>query len=299
MNTRKCSNDPDIFCYICGRLTFTKKRMKIDDNVKQLYRNYFNISISNQDASWVPHTACKSCVESLRRWNNAKSDVPGMPFKIPVIWREAASHDECYFCSTNTFGYNDKNVYHIEYTNVGSVTKPISYSFDDRPPTLPLFKEEVEENTDVHYTEDRESEYIPSTSDSLPILFVQNVLDDLVRDLGLPKDKSELLGSRLQERNLLSPGTTFSWYRHREESLIKYFPEGDNYVFCDNVSNFMQQSGVLYDASQWRLFIDSSKTSLKGLLLHNSDEYASIPIAHSFYLKESHENMKTILEAIR
>ena len=186
-----------------------------------MYRNYFNISISNQDKSWVPHAACKSCVESLRRWNNAKSDVPGMPFKIPVIWREAASHDECYFCLTITFGYNVKNAYHIKYINVASVTKPISYSFDDRPPTPPLFKKEVKENTDVHFTEDCESEYIPSTSDSLPILIDQNSLDDLVRDLGLPKDKSELLESRLQERNLLSPGTTFSWYRHREESLIK------------------------------------------------------------------------------
>ena len=47
------------------------------------------------------------------------------------------------------------------------------------------------------------------------------------------------------------------------------------------------------------IFIDSSKTSLKGVLLHNSNDYASIPIAHSFYLKESHENMKTILEAIK
>ena len=79
------SNDPDSFCDICGRLTFAKKRMKIDDDVKQLYRNYFNISISNQDKSWVPHTACKSCVESLRRWNNAKSDVPGMPFKLCLL----------------------------------------------------------------------------------------------------------------------------------------------------------------------------------------------------------------------
>ena len=96
MNTRNSLNDPDSFCYICDRLTFTKKRMKIDDNGKQLYLNYFNISISNQDKSWVPHTACKSCVESLRRWNNSKSDVPGMPFKILVIWREAASPDECF-----------------------------------------------------------------------------------------------------------------------------------------------------------------------------------------------------------
>ena len=92
--------------------------------ITSIFRCLINMSL-------VPHTACKSCVESLRRWNNTKSDVPGMPFKILVIWYEAASHDECYFCLTNTFGYNVKNACHIKYPNVASVTKPISYSFDE------------------------------------------------------------------------------------------------------------------------------------------------------------------------
>ena len=97
--------------------------------------------------------------------------------------------------------------------------------------------------------------------------------------------------------------SSFSWNYFQLVSssggiIDQVFSEGDNYVFCNDVSNFMQKLGVLYDASQWRLFIDSSKTSLKGVLLHNSNEYASIPIAHSFYLKKLHENMKTSLEAI-
>ena len=58
--------------------------------------------------------------------------------------RVAARRDECYFCLNNTFRYNVKNAYHIEYPNVASVTKPISYSFYDRPPTPPLFKKKVE-----------------------------------------------------------------------------------------------------------------------------------------------------------
>jgi hypothetical protein len=35
-------------------------------------------------------------------------------------------------------------------------------------------------------------------------------LNDLVRDLGLPKDSAEVLGSRLKSKNLLSPGASFS-----------------------------------------------------------------------------------------
>jgi hypothetical protein len=33
-------------------------------------------------------------------------------------------------------------------------------------------------------------------------------LNDVIRDLGLPKGKVELLGSRLKEKNLLAAGTS-------------------------------------------------------------------------------------------
>jgi hypothetical protein len=32
-------------------------------------------------------------------------------------------------------------------------------------------------------------------------------INDLVRDLGLPRDLAEVLGSRLKSKNLVSPGT--------------------------------------------------------------------------------------------
>jgi hypothetical protein len=40
-----------------------------------------------------------------------------------------------------------------------------------------------------------------------PQCFSQSDLNDLVRDLGLPKDSAEVLGSRLKSNNLLSHGT--------------------------------------------------------------------------------------------
>ena len=36
-----------------------------------------------------------------------------------------------------------------------------------------------------------------------------------------------------------------------------------------------------------------------GVLLHNRNKYPSIPIAHSFHLKKSYDNMKLLLEAIK
>jgi hypothetical protein len=53
--------------------------------------------------------------------------------------------------------------------------------------------------------------------------------------------------------------------------------------------------GVVYDASEWRLFIDSSKRSLKGVLLHSGNKYASVPVAHSIHLKETYESLEILL----
>jgi hypothetical protein len=58
-----------------------------------------------------------------------------------------------------------------------------------------------------------------------PQLFCQSELNDLVRELGFPKDSAEMLGSRLKSNNLLSPGTFFSWYRNREKEFIPYFSQ--------------------------------------------------------------------------
>jgi MarR-like DNA-binding transcriptional regulator SgrR of sgrS sRNA len=56
--------------------------------------------------------------------------------------------------------------------------------------------------------------------------------------------------------------------------------------------------GVEYKTDEWRFFIDSSKRSLKGVLLHNGNRLASVPVAHSVHLKETCENLEQLLEKI-
>lgn len=58
---------------------------------------------------------------------------------------------------------------------------------------------------DEHYS-DETVEFSNSESNYKPILFSQDALNDLCRDLYLTKDKHELLASRLKERNLLRKG---------------------------------------------------------------------------------------------
>ncbi|KAI6648441.1 hypothetical protein LOD99_8231 [Oopsacas minuta] len=54
-----------------------------------------------------------------------------------------------------------------------------------------------------------------------------------------------------------------------------------------------------YRPEDWRLFIDSSKRSLKCVILHNGNLYVSIPIGHSTKLKEEYENIKIVLQKLK
>jgi len=54
-----------------------------------------------------------------------------------------------------------------------------------------------------------------------------------------------------------------------------------------------------YNPVQWRLFIDSSKKSLKVVLLHNVNNFPSVTLAHAANMKESYENIKLHLEKIK
>jgi hypothetical protein len=66
-------------------------------------------------------------------------------------------------------------------------------------------------------------------------------------------------------------------------------------VYCCNIPGLTQKYGVEYKVNEWRLFIDSSKRSLKAVLLHNGNNYASLPIGQSVHLKESYENLELVL----
>ena len=111
-------------------------------------------------------------------------------------------------------------------------------------------------------------------------MITQAFLNDLVRDLNLPKESAELLGSRLQHNNLLAPNTTYSWYRRREKGLVRYFSMEETFVYSHNVAGLLQAMGCAYDPTEWRLFIDSCIASLKCVLLHNGNRYQSWSRGH-------------------
>ena len=60
----------------------------------------------------------------------------------------------------------------------------------------------------------------------------------------------------------------------------------------------MSELGCKHNPADWRLFIDSSKTSLKAVLLHNGNIKPSIPVGYSILRKETYNTMKILLDLL-
>ncbi|UYV61962.1 hypothetical protein LAZ67_1007178 [Cordylochernes scorpioides] len=133
---------------------------------------------------------------------------------------------------------------------------------------------------------------------SEPHLVTQGDLNDLVRDLDLSKKQSALLGSRLKGWNLLHKGTKVCFYRKCQDEFQDFFSQENDLVYCNGAVSLMEGLGHDHDIEQWRLFVDSSKISLKAVLLHNGNKFPSVPIAHTSNMKETYENMKLLLKKI-
>ena len=99
--------------------------------------------------------------------------------------------------------------------------------------------------------------------------------------------------------NFLAPGTSFAWYWHREKEFVEFFNMKDSLAFCSSVEGLVNQMGKQYDSTERRLFIDSSNRSLQGVLLHNWNELASLSEVHSVQMKETYDNVKTLLNELK
>ena len=211
-----------------------------------------------------------------------------MPFAVPMIWREPKDHfQDCYFCLVNVKGFSSKHRSKITYPNMDSPLRPVPHD-PSMPAPVPL-EDALASLSDEAVFDDGHSsgpsdstgsEYEPEEN-LKPILFSQEQLNDLIGDLALSKQKSELLASRLQENNLLQKDVLVSLYRKRSTDLSTVFRVDGPLSYCCDITSLFEKLGEDYIASEWRLFLDSSKRSLKAVLLHNGNVKPSVPIAHS------------------
>lgn len=303
---RQCKNSPNKFCYVCGQYIFKSQGKNVSEKVRNAYFLYFRRTV-HQDKPWIPQLFCVSCYATLLSWLNGNK--PSMPFAVPTLWREPSNHyNDCYFCLTDIRGFSKESKQNIEYPTVNSVSKPVAHSEDMPPPLPPNASQSAEQdmlsdedNDDVDIQDNNQDpEFIPSSSLlNSPHLIEQQELNDLIRDLGLSVRQAELLGSRLQEWNLLARDTKVTVQRKRNREMASFYSNSEDLCFCNNIESLMRELNIPYETKDWRLFIDGSKTSLKAVLLHNGNEYPSIPVAYTTVLKETYENIKSILDVIK
>lgn len=299
---RVCKNSPDNFCYICGNFVVTLHRRRLTPLIKRAYLHYFGSEIDERDKSWLPKICCKTCAVALTGW--LKGTKKSLRFSCSMIWREQQNHiNDCYFCMTEIKGFSRKNKHKIKYPNVSSAQRPIPRNKEIPAPVPPSDeqKDMVSDISILSSVKSNSNESVPSSSSSLtgkPHLLNQSELNDLVRDLQLSKSKAQLLGSRLQQWNLLEKGTKISFFKKRHSQFLHLFCKDQDLVYCNDPQKLLEELQLPEKPTEWRLFIDSSKLSLKAVLLHNGNRYPSVPLAHAVNMKETYENMKLLLNRI-
>lgn len=112
----------------------------------------------------------------------------------------------------------------------------------DAPASFSLESDDEEEECETYGPEpsvSHDPDFLP-TSSCEPHLTTQGELNDLVRVLELPKNKAELLGSRLQQWNLLAGDVRVSMFCDRQKDFVpSFFMEGD-LVACNNIDGSPQ-----------------------------------------------------------
>ncbi|KAI6648298.1 hypothetical protein LOD99_12107 [Oopsacas minuta] len=181
----------------------------------------------------------------------------------------------------NVMGCKKSNRHLLNYPNLESAIRPIPHC-SDLP--VPIFTEFL----GLHDDEDGANS--------------EEVNDhDCKYDVDFQGPSSEpSLFNKIERKQSTPQGTNVTLYRYREQEFQQYFCKKNGLVFCPNVEGLLLAMGVPnYNPSDWRLFIESSKRSLKCVLLHNGNIFGSIPIGYSVKLKEEYNNVKEILEIIK
>lgn len=150
-------------------------------------------------------------------------------------------------------------------------------------------------NSDESSSVDVDTRYEPSDASSAPHIITAGELNELVWDLHLTKNQSELLASRLPGWNVLNTDAKVTYFT---ANLIDLFPMTGELCYCNDIWALFIKFGIDHDAREWRFFIDTSKSTIKAVLLHNGNVHLSIPVVYSVAMRETYQNMKEILECI-
>ena len=274
------------------------------DAFRTAFKSHFGLPI--QENWFVPKIVCPTChsalVDLLRGRRNH------VAYKRPTIWREPSSSEECYFCTSDLRGAKMQRRRLLSFGVHTTVTAAVPYAADSSEE--PQGGSAATPHSMAHDgalavtgfldSSALDPTYRPSENvDQAPILITQARLNDLARDLRLPKALSEFLASRLNEWNLLDRDARVCAFRFRSAQIARHFAEDDGICYCVDVAELFAALGQRHNPDKWRLFIDSSIRSLKAVLLHNGNKLPSIPVAYSTRQRETYTCFDKLLHLIR
>jgi len=124
-NSHECDGDPTAFCYMCGDFKNKKNLRTFSEDLKNVFEQCFNSEVNRRNVHWLSQKICSGCKMMLNRWQLSKTKVK---FVKPIVWRELNSKEDCYFCMTNTKGFNSSNSHKIQCTHVSSIIKASTVS---------------------------------------------------------------------------------------------------------------------------------------------------------------------------
>ncbi len=124
-----------------------------------------------------------------------------MKFATPRIWREQRNHvHDCYFCIVNpSKRRRGKNAKPVEYPDLASSSAPIPHDLTRPVPEPPKNLSQKSNSSLSSYKSNSDKEFLPTPEQPKHHLITTEDYDDLIRDLNLPKNKAELLGSLLKQ----------------------------------------------------------------------------------------------------
>ncbi|GFG35237.1 hypothetical protein Cfor_07299, partial [Coptotermes formosanus] len=155
--------------------------------------------------------------------------------------------------------FNTKNKKGITYPNLPSAIRPVSHGLDMPVPNPSKKLRTLEAESSATPSESSEESEYGTCTHGTPEPFTQTELSDLFRDLNVPKDAAEILGSRLKGKKLLTPETYVTFYRNREKDLLQYFIQEESVVYCNDIPSVINML---------------------------------VPVGHSVHLNEGYENIE-------
>lgn len=115
------------------------------------------------------------------------------------------------------------NKHHVVYPDIPSSRKPGPHGSEIPVPSVPT-NIDIAEDSDAQLEDMNTSapNEPPIPDENQPKPLSQAQLHDLTRDLGLLKESAQLLGSRLNECNLLASGNAYFRYRKGGEEFTNF-----------------------------------------------------------------------------